>query len=242
MSGKVGSITTGIITDGLVFNIDAANRASTIPNSATTKTFNTVDKTISGSFINNASYQGPITSSLLFDGSDDQIFLGPPETFILEKNKPFSTNIWFKSHSTGGILLSKELQSGNYTGYVLNIDTNKLSFFAYANGLSDGFNVISSTTLNVDNTTWYNYGLTYDGNNTLTSYNIYLNGNFNKNGGFVFSGDITSSAQPMLGNRDQASSTGNNFGGEIACVQIYNRALSSTEVLHNYNALKGRFS
>ena len=27
----------------------------------------------------------------------------------------------------------------------------------------------------------------------------------------------------------------------IANVQIYNRALSSTEVLHNYNALKGRF-
>jgi hypothetical protein len=32
------------------------------------------------------------------------------------------------------------------------------------------------------------------------------------------------------------------FNGRIASVQIYNRALSSTEVLHNYNALKGRFS
>ena len=28
MSGRVGSITTGIIADGLVFNMDAANRAS----------------------------------------------------------------------------------------------------------------------------------------------------------------------------------------------------------------------
>ena len=28
---KYGSITTGIIADGLVFNMDAANRASTIP-------------------------------------------------------------------------------------------------------------------------------------------------------------------------------------------------------------------
>ena len=28
MSGRVGSITTDIIADGLVFNMDAANRAS----------------------------------------------------------------------------------------------------------------------------------------------------------------------------------------------------------------------
>ena len=39
---KVGSITTDIIKNGLVFNMDAANRASTIPSSATTKAFNTV--------------------------------------------------------------------------------------------------------------------------------------------------------------------------------------------------------
>ena len=42
MSGRVGSITTDIIADGLVFNMDAANRASTIPSSTTTKTFNTI--------------------------------------------------------------------------------------------------------------------------------------------------------------------------------------------------------
>ena len=38
---KFGSITTGIIADGLVFNMDAANRASTIPSTSTTKTLNT---------------------------------------------------------------------------------------------------------------------------------------------------------------------------------------------------------
>ena len=29
--------------------------------------------------------------------------------------------------------------------------------------------------------------------------------------------------------------------GKISNTQVYNRALSATEVLHNYNALKGRF-
>ena len=31
MSGKIGSITTDIIKNGLVFNMDAANRASYVP-------------------------------------------------------------------------------------------------------------------------------------------------------------------------------------------------------------------
>ena len=31
------------------------------------------------------------------------------------------------------------------------------------------------------------------------------------------------------------------FNGNIGPVQIYNRALSDSEILHNYNALKGRF-
>jgi hypothetical protein len=31
------------------------------------------------------------------------------------------------------------------------------------------------------------------------------------------------------------------FNGNIGPIQIYNRALSANEVLHNYNALKSRF-
>jgi hypothetical protein len=30
-------------------------------------------------------------------------------------------------------------------------------------------------------------------------------------------------------------------GGSISCIQLYNRALSDTEIQQNYNALKGRF-
>ena len=39
------------------------------------------------------------------------------------------------------------------------------------------------------------------------------------------------------------AATGNTYAflGDIANIHIYNRALSANEVLHNYNALKGRF-
>jgi len=39
--------------------------------------------------------------------------------------------------------------------------------------------------------------------------------------------------------RNVANSIG--YNGNLACISIYNRALSAEEVLHNYNALKGRF-
>ena len=41
MSGRVGSITTEIIADGLEFNVDPANRASYIPDATTS--FDTVN-------------------------------------------------------------------------------------------------------------------------------------------------------------------------------------------------------
>ena len=43
---KYGSITTGIIADGLVFNMDPANRASIIPSTDTITGFNTIDTNI----------------------------------------------------------------------------------------------------------------------------------------------------------------------------------------------------
>ena len=72
MGVQGGSITTDIIRNGLVLNIDAANRASTIPSTSTTKTFNTVDTSISGSFINDTMYDSSsISPSYAFDGTGD---------------------------------------------------------------------------------------------------------------------------------------------------------------------------
>ena len=66
---KFGSVTTGIIADGLVFNMDAANRASTIPSTSTLKTFNTVDTSISGSIITDATWEDGSPPTFDFDGS-----------------------------------------------------------------------------------------------------------------------------------------------------------------------------
>ena len=53
----------------------------------------------------------------------------------------------------------------------------------------------------------------------------------------------TTPINTLIGASLNADGTGNTgyWNGKISNVQIYNRALSATEVLQNYNALKGRF-
>ena len=73
MGIRRGSISTPIIADGLVLNIDAANRASTIPSTSTLKTFNTIDLSQSGSIITDATWQAGSNPTFDFDGSDGYI-------------------------------------------------------------------------------------------------------------------------------------------------------------------------
>ena len=69
MSGRVGSITTGIITDGLVFNMDAANRAS-YPRTGTIVT-DTVSNKV-GTLLNGVDFNTTLLQFEL-DGINDNI-------------------------------------------------------------------------------------------------------------------------------------------------------------------------
>ena len=81
MGIRRGSISTPIIADGLVFNMDAANRASYVPNA--TASFNTskplgtnsISSSLAGQLYNDTSFLSPPTSASCwtFDGTDDYI-------------------------------------------------------------------------------------------------------------------------------------------------------------------------
>jgi hypothetical protein len=75
----------------------------------------------------------------------------------------------------------------------------------------------------------------------ISTVSRYLNGNT------YITGITRSTTNPFSGNwyigaLTSGSANDFNFTGGIACVRVYNRALSATEVLQNYNALKGRFN
>ena len=70
---------------------------------------------------------------------------------------------------------------------------------------------------------------------------LYLDGVAVASVGSVGALDDADNEEVVIGADSDIASPGEEWLGQIANVKIYNRGLSSTEVLHNYNALKGRF-
>ncbi len=104
-----------------------------------------------------------------------------------------------------------------------------VGFFNGAWRNTDGF----APSLNV----WYHVVGTYNGT-TIIQYN---NGVLNTQ--LSYAGTSQSGGEIRIARRWDESATNsiNFFPGDIAMVRIYNRALSSTEVIQNYNSQKSRF-
>ena len=236
MGIKRGSITTSIVTDGLVFNMDAANRVS-YPKTGN-KTFNTLNATISGSFINDVQFiTEPISSSCFgFDGVDDYIDCGNNSSLQMTGNFTLSTWIYVISSTSYKRVMGKSNTANNRCNYGIGFYGNKPAVIANSSGTwFDNYSSAAALSANV----WYNIVGIYDGSNLLL-YNNGILDNTSSASGFniTTAASDTSGDSLFIGDSHRATE---NFHGNISLVQIYNRALSASEVLHNYNALKGRF-
>ena len=229
---KFGSITTGIVSDGLVFNMDAANRASYVPDAATS--YNTITLENSGSFQDDTSWSSDNEGAFNFDGVDDYIQVDPP---IPQATTEVTLNIWFKAT---GVPSNNDTTGGMLFGGNPGINHGPILTYSWANE-----QVLFSIYLNQA----FPYATGVSQN---TIYNVC--GTFNKPTGKIYINGV----KEAEGTKDynvtyQDTTSGNrigewgyggyqrNFNGQIYSVQVYNRELSSNEVLHNYNALKGRF-
>ena len=101
MAGSIGNITTDIIKNGLVFNMDAANRAS-YPKTGTTATdtIGNIVGTLSGANGDNNTPQWENTNGGVFDfdGTDDYIDFGDPSVLSFgnsSTDSPFSISQWW---------------------------------------------------------------------------------------------------------------------------------------------------
>ena len=234
MSGRVGSITTGIITNELVFNIDAANKASYV--NGNTKTLNTTNFTQSGSLSN------PSFTSILptweFDGTDDVINTNVTLTDDMsiggwQKStyQGASNNFYYPNHTCSFRI---SFGSGYLLGRLEGPYSAQTSLRVKTGGPSD-WGSTGTTELNDGN--WHYLAYTFK----KSSYTMkaYVDGNL----------ESERSIPSYLSYTDRNINLGN-FGagtnqywnGNISNVHAYNKTLSANEVLHNYNALKGRFS
>ena len=233
MSARVGSITTDIIADGLVFNMDAANRAS-YPRTGT-KSFNTIDTTTTGS-LDGTTFQSNIPLSFDFDGVDDTIELN---SRVAESS--IQTNItiiiWFKTTGGGGggihgLINEMAVQTPGRSRILVN-DAGNIVYYTVA-----GTQRVVTLSSAIPDNVWNNLTITKD--NTVGS-KLYINSALvysNSSDTGVVRGTHTSGfAGTVLG--VGAGST-YYMNGEISNIIVYNKALSATEVMENFNALKDR--
>jgi hypothetical protein len=209
------SYNTSIVTDGLVFAIDAANPRCY---SGSGLTVNGLVSGIGGTLVNGVGFTSSNYGSFFFDGSND--FIRVSNNDLL--GSVYTQNIWFKLNNTGSYSLADTSYSGSL------IYSSKVEFY-YTNispyYLSANFNFLTNN--------WYMINLVRG----INVKSIYVNGNLI---GSVNSSDSYDTPDTTLfigGNKG-----GSEFmNGNISQVQIYNRALSQQEIIQNYNATKGRY-
>ena len=224
-----------IVTDGLVFYVDAGNSKS-YPGSGTTLSDLVGESTGSMVNMNNTNYSSVNGGLFQFDGVNERFDLST-NIFNGLSNSGITFGAWFNIDSVSGI----HTITGAWTNTIANdqvtlaLLSNSTIVFAVADGSTGESGVASSTALSTN--IWYYVVGTWNINRTI---NIYINGLFNTTGTQTGNGYNSSSTATF---RIGAQVTGQSryFNGKVAQVQTYNRVLSDAEILQNYNALKNRF-
>ena len=235
MGIKRGSITTSVVADGLVYNLDAANRASTIPVSTIETSFNTINLTESGSFSDNGIFDSStITPSFAFDGTNDYIDCGTISSF---DDGDISFALWCNLTSNGTFqYILSTTNSSTVSGINIAINSSGLIHFERAQDVANTQNSTGYVVSGLSYGNWHHLCGTY--NATSGELKAYVDGVLKSTTNN--SADARSASTALkIGGLSASSSLPAN--GNISTIHIYNRALSANEVLHNFNALKGRF-
>ena len=207
------------VTNGLVLSLDAANTKS-YPKSGTTWT-DLSGNSNTGTLTNGPTFSGANGGSIVYDGTND---------YTSTNFKPSGERsyfIWVKfsslTHSSGYQLTgTQESNAFTYIGI-----ENGGGIYYYA-GASTGGSIGNPVTVN----TWVNIGFALfpDGSRRVYKNGIEIHYNTGGLGG-------TATLEFSVGCVNQTHF----ITGNISQVSIYNRAITSTEVLQNYNATKSRF-
>jgi hypothetical protein len=233
-----------IVTNGLILNLDAGFSPSfaTIPSNANSSTvtswYDLSGQGNNGTLINSPSYSSNNGGTLRFDGVDDRVLVSSETTSPFSFGTgPFTISFWYRNIDWSGYqnFWSSGAGSNGSQGVVgIRYSNNTYPYYYYANG----FKIVdyNSQTMNV----WYYSTLVgnggSDGNRNIK---LYLNGNqvgdtFTTNYNFSDGRFLIGANQSSLGGTEGTN-------GNISQFSIYNRALSNSEILQNFNALKGRY-
>ena len=217
-----------IVTDGLIFRVDAGDAASY---GGTGTTWTDVINGNNGTINNGAAYNSAQGGYFEFDGVDDQVDFGQPA--ILE-SFPMSIDLWFYADADNDGLITKGRTRGSASQRDWDITGAgaNLGWFV-SNGSSYPVNV-KDTYPSLSN--WHHLSVSWDGTTGTNGAKMYLDGALFKQGNASATTYSTLRNIFVGGNR-----AGFYFDGRISMVKMYSKVLSAAEALQNYNASKDRY-
>ena len=215
-----------MIQDGLVLALDAADRNSYV--SGSTSWYDLSGGSNTGTLISGSAYSGSNGGSVFFDGVNDYVSVATSGLV----SSVISMDIWFNVNSSKqysalmGSNVTEKYEMIIKSGGAIEVGLSTNNYMQYNNILS----------LN----TWTNIVVTAESG---TQWKMYKNGvdlgsPTTYTGTWQVSGASISNFD--LGRiRNNVASFA--YSGNISTVKIYNRALTATEILQNYNTQKARF-
>jgi hypothetical protein len=216
-----------IVTDGLVLYLDAANSKS-YPGSGTTWSDLSRGGN-NGTLVNSPTFSAANGGFFAFNGSNQYANCGNPLTFT----DSFTISYFFNTTSTGIVKVMMGMYNGSGADWFIGLDASNRLNFSF--GSPSKIDLTTSTTVN--DGVWRQGICVY--NKSLNSTFIYLNGILQNSTTSIPATVTQAGGNLMIGTF--GSNLGFYFPGNIATTQIYNRALTATEVQQNYDAQKSRF-
>jgi hypothetical protein len=234
--------TGGIVTNGLVLNLDAA-KVDSYPGTGTTW-YDISGNNNSGSLVNGPTFSGiGKQAAIVFDGTNDYAVSTTTTPTSLQGNPSFTVEGWFKRNgswsdgATWGI-------GGNGSQQGI----NSYTYPDYSNQISiDLWGTSTYTTAQTYSLTdWKHIVWTYNGGGFTTS-NIIIYINTVPYTGASLTALRGGSGTPNINSSGivlaRAGVVNDAYYSPctIANFRIYSRVLSATEVSQNFNALRGRY-
>ena len=229
-----------IVTSGLVLSLDAADQNS-YPGSGTV--WNDLSgNNNTGTLVGSPTYSTSNNGILTFNGTN-QYATASYGSAIPSGTAAFTMCCWFYWTATGYSNPGSEIfaiggntVSGCRVALWIDYANSSIGFEAQSAGKFIGAWSGANT--------WVHLCVSVPASATVNTVSLYYNGNLAPtpviNGGTTAI-NIVASQVRISGIPTVSTGLGYEFKGNISNVQVYNRALSATEIAQNYNAQKSRF-
>ena len=224
-----------LIQDGLVLCLDASDKNSYPGTGTTWRDLSGNNNT--GTLANGPTFSAANMGSIVFDGTNDYAVVNPVSAFDI-----YCISMWFKpttiinSASAYKPLIHFKSSTSKYIffGDGTNRVANEYITIVQEPGdkrtaVNDGGSLSAGT--------WYNIVFNYES----SQYNIYINNTLKSTTIGTSTGNVPLITDPDFIYLNSYEGTSGYLDSSLSMCMIYNRVLTATEMLKNYNATKGRF-